>query len=188
MARLNVFNFVTLNGYFKGPHEDLSWHKQGVGPEENEYAEQGAQSDSILLFGRATYEMMAGWWPTPQAIATTPGIAQGMNNSEKIVFSHTLQEATWNNTRVVKNMEEEVRRLKQGAGKGMTLLGSGSITTQLAELGLIDTFQFMIDPVALGNGTPLFKDISHQLDLKLTNSRIFKSGAVLLTYQPAEIH
>lgn len=69
-------------------------------------------------------------------------------------------------------------------GKDMTILGSGSIVSLFAEHGLIDEYQFMIDPIAIGDGTPIFKGISHQLDLKLTDTKIFKSGAVLLSYQP----
>jgi dihydrofolate reductase len=70
------------------------------------------------------------------------------------------------------------------AGKDMTLLGSGSILTQMADAGLIDEYQIMIDPVAITQGTPIFKNLQHQLDLKLTNTRTFKSGVVLLSYLP----
>ena len=186
MGKLTVFNFVTLNGYFKGPGGDLSWHKHEG--EESEYASEGLQSGSILLFGRITYEMMAGWWPTPEAIKTNPEIANGMNDAEKIVFSRTLKKAGWNNTRLVKdNLTEEIKKLKQLPGRPVTLLGSGSILTQLAEQGLIDEYQIMVDPVALGDGTPIFKNIRHQLDLKLISTRTFKSGVVLLCYKPAEM-
>ena len=185
MGKLTVFNFVTLNGYFKGPGGDLSWHKHEG--EESEYASEGLQSGSILLFGRITYEMMASWWPTPEAIKTNPEIANGMNEAEKIVFSRTLKKAGWNNTRLVKdNLTEEIKKLKQLPDRPVTLLGSGSILTQLAEQGLIDEYQIMVDPVALGDGTPLFKNIRHQLNLKLISTRTFKSGVVLLCYKPAE--
>ncbi len=71
-------------------------------------------------------------------------------------------------------------------GKDMTLLGSGSIVTQFAEQGLIDEYQIMVDPVVLDDGTPIFKGIRHKLDRKLTSTRTFKSGVVLLCYQPVE--
>lgn len=148
MRKVIAFNFITLNGYYKGPKGDISWHRHGE--EENEYAARGLQSGSTLLFGRVTYEMMAGYWPTPDAINAIPEVAAGMNNADKIVFSRTLKKAAWNNTRLVKNnMEEEIRKLKQLPGNDMTVLGSGSIVTQLAEVGLIDEYQLMIDPVAL---------------------------------------
>jgi dihydrofolate reductase len=109
-----------------------------------------------------------------------------MNNADKIVFSRTLKKAGWNNTRVVKNMVEEVKKMKQIPGKDMTLLGSGSIVTQLSEQGLIDEYQIMVDPIVIGEGTPIFKDVKRQLELKLTMTKTFKSGVVLLCYQPME--
>ena len=183
MRKVSVFNFITLDGYFKGPKGDISWHRHGA--EENEYAAEGLSSESTLLFGRVTYQMMASYWPTPIAIKNDPIVAEGMNNAEKIVFSRTLKKADWNNTRLVKdNIAEEIRKMKQMPGKDMTILGSGSIVTQFAEQGLIDEYQIMVDPVVIGDGTPIFKDIKHKLNLKLTMTRTFKSGVVLLCYQP----
>ena len=187
MRKLTVFNFITLNGYYKGPGGDISWHKHAIGAEENEYAKEGAQSNSTLLFGRVTYEMMAGYWPTPAALQQNPGVAEGMNRSEKIVFSRTLKSADWNNTTLVKeDLVTAVKQLKQQPGGPMTILGSGSIVTPLAAQGLIDEYQFMLDPVALGNGTPIFNGLPQQLNLQLKDSRVFKSGIVLLCYQLAK--
>lgn len=184
MGKLSVFNFTTLNGYFTGPGGDISWHRHGQ--EEGEYAEQGAKSESILLFGRVTYQMMASYWPTSQAKRDIPGVAEGMNRSEKIVFSKTLKKAEWENTRLLKDdLVEEVKKLKRGK-KDITVLGSGSVVTQLADAGLIDTYQIMVDPVALGIGTPLFNGLKKQLNLKLTSTRTFKSGVILLVYEPAK--
>jgi dihydrofolate reductase len=129
--------------------------------------------------------MMAGYWPTPQAIKDNPGVAEGMNKADKIVFSRTLKKADWNNTRLVRDdIVEEVKKMKLTPGKDMTLLGSGSILTQLAEQGLIDEYQIMVDPVVLGEGTPIMKGLKRTLDLKLAWTRTFKSGVVLLCYRP----
>ena len=84
------------------------------------------------------------------------------------------------------NIVEEIKKMKEMPGKDMTLLGSGSILTQFAEQGLIDQYQIMVDPVVIGDGSPIFKDIKHKLDLKLTMTRTFNSGVVLLCYQPVE--
>jgi dihydrofolate reductase len=182
MGRLSVFNFITLNGYFAGPNGDIGWHRHGG--EESKYAEEGAKSESILLFGRITYQMMASYWPTPMAAKDNPGVAEGMNRSDKIVFSRTLKKVEWENTRLITHdLVEEVKKLKKGK-KDITILGSGSIATQLAEAGLIDEYQIMVDPVALGEGTPLFKGMKQKLDLNLVSTRAFKSGVVLLTYAP----
>jgi dihydrofolate reductase len=185
LRKLSVFTIITLDGYFEGPNRDINWPKHGA--EENEYAVENLQSGSTLLFGRVTYEMMASYWPTQNAIKNSPMVAEGMNNADKIVFSKTLKKAEWNNTRVVKdNIVEEVKKMKRMPGKDMTLMGSGSILTQFAEQGLIDEFQIRVDPIVLGDGTPIFKNIKRKLNLKLTMTRTFKSGAVLHCYQPMD--
>jgi dihydrofolate reductase len=183
MRKLSAFNFVTLNGFFKGPKEDISWHRHGA--EENQYAVDSMKSGNTLLFGRVTYEMMASYWPTPLALKNDPIVAAGMNTADKIVFSRTLKKADWQNTQLIRDdAVGAVVKMKQRPGKNMTLLGSGSILTQFAEQGLIDEYEIMVDPVVLGNGTPVMKGIGRMLDLKLTGSRIFKSGVVLLSYRP----
>jgi dihydrofolate reductase len=185
MRKLAVFNFVTLDCYYKGPAGDISWHRHGA--EENEYAAASLKAGNTLLFGRVTYEMMASYWPTPLAFKNDPAVADG-NKAEKIVFSRTLTKAEWNNTRLVKdNIVEEIKRMKQLPGKDMTLLGSGSILTQFAEQGLVDEYQIMVDPVVLGDGTPILKGLKRKLDLRLTGTRTFKSGVVLLSYIPGSI-
>jgi len=185
VRKLSVFNFITLNGYFKGPVGEIGWHKHGA--EEDAYAAEGLKSGSVLLFGRVTYEMMASYWPTPTAMANSPAVAGGMNMAEKIVFSRTLKHAGWNNTRLVKdNIVDEITSMKKMPGKDMTLLGSGSILTQFAEHGLIDEYQIMVDPVAIGAGTPILQGIEQTLDLRLASTRSFKSGVVLLCYTPVK--
>jgi dihydrofolate reductase len=182
MRKLGVFNFISLDGCFKGPEGDISWHRQDA--EGSGYAAEMLKAESTLLFGRVTYELMAGYWPTPEAILSQPTVAEGMNRAEKIVFSRTLNTVDWHNTRLVKsNIADEIRKMKQMEGNDMTLLGSGSIVTQFAEEGLIDEFRIMVDPVVLGGGTQIFKGISHRLDLRHTATRVFNNGNVLLSYR-----
>lgn len=182
MRKLRVFNFITLDGYFEGPNHDISWHRHET--EENEFATQMLGLGNVLLFGRVTYELMASYWQTPQAFEQTPLIAQAMNAAEKIVFSRTLQKAQWNNTKLLKgDVAEEIRKIKHLPGKDMTLLGSGSVVAQLADQALIDEYQIMVDPVLLGDGTPICKGIRHRQNLQLTMVRSFRSGSVLLCYQ-----
>jgi dihydrofolate reductase len=186
MRKLIAFNFITLNGYFKGPGNDISWHRHGA--EENEFAAENLESGATLLFGRVTYEMMAGYWPTPLAVENDPLVAEGMNRAEKIVFSKTLKKAHWNNTKILKDdIVEEIKKMKSALGKpgkDMVLLGSGSIVTHFTEQRLIDQYQVMVDPVALGGGTPLFKGLQQKLDPELTATKTMKSGVVLLSYRP----
>ena len=184
MRRLLVFNLVSLDGYFAGPGGDISWHN--VDEEFQELANAAANSGNTLLFGRVTYEMMAGYWPKPQAIKEDPVVVQGMNSAEKIVFSRTLDKVDWNNTRLVKaGLLSEVRKLKQEPGKDLTVLGSGSIVSQLAQEGLIDEFQILLNPVVLGNGKTMFEGVKDRFSLKLTSTRTFGNGNVLLNYERA---
>jgi dihydrofolate reductase len=183
MATLSVFNFITLNGAFKGAKGDIQWHRHGG--EEAAYAAQGANSKSVLLFGRKTYQMMASWWPTPMAAQSMPDVARGMNASSKIVFSRTLKKATWENTRIIGgDPVKAIRRMKKEQEGFLTILGSGSIVTLCAEHGLIDDYKIMVDPVLMGSGTPLTKSLTHQVDLELVAHRVFRSGVVLLQYKP----
>jgi dihydrofolate reductase len=183
MGKLGVFNFMTLNGLFEGAEHDISWHPHDA--EGAEYASDGLSSEGTLLFGRKTYDLMVQYWPTPMAEKNDPAVAAGMNTAEKIVFSRTLTSSHWTNTRFVNdNIGEEVRKLKQIPGKNLTILGSGSIVTQLAELNLIDEYQFVVDPVVLSSGTPIFNGINRRLDLKLVSIKAFKNGGVVLTYRP----
>jgi dihydrofolate reductase len=181
MGKLSAFNFITLNGNFKGPGEDTSWHKHDE--EGSKFSEENMRPGNILLFGRKTYQMMAGFWPSPIANENFPKVAEGMNNAEKIVFSRTLQKADWQNTRIIKgDIIGEIKNLKQ-QGKNMTILGSGSIVSLFAKHGLLDEYMVMIDPIAIAGGTSIFKDIDHNINLKLKSTRTFKSGSVVLGYE-----
>jgi len=185
MPRLTVFNQVSVDGYIADLHGDMSWaHKDD--PEWNAFVAGNAQSGGRLLFGRITYELMTRYWPTPGAMENAPVVAGQMNVLPKIVFSRTLAEATWNNTRLVKtDLIGEVRRLKKEPGEDTVILGSGSIVSQLAPEGLIDTYLMVVNPPALGAGKTMFEGIPAALALKLTGSRAFRNGNVLLSYEPA---
>ena len=183
MRKLIVFNLVSLDGCFTGENGDISWHM--VDDEFQELANAAANSGSTLLFGRVTYQLMAAFWPTPEAIKTDPLVAEGMNASEKIVFSRTLDRVAWHNTRLVKSdMLGEVKRLRQGDGGNLAVLGSGRVVAQLAAEDLIDEYQFLINPVVLGRGRSMFEGVGRRLHLKLIRSRVFGNGNVLLCYEP----
>ena len=139
-----------------------------------------------LLLGRKTYELMASYWPTPQASQNDPEVAKGMNSLRKVVFSRTLDKATWINTKLVKgDLAEEVRRMKKDSGDNIAILGSGSIVSQLAKEGLIDEYQIVVYPIVLGKGRTLFDGVQEKVNLKRTRTRAFRNGNVLLCYEPA---
>ena len=182
MQKLLVFNQVTLDGYFSGPDGDLSWaHKQD--PAWDQFVADNAKGGGTLLFGRVTYEMMASFWPTPEAASAFPTVAEGMNKSQKVVFSRTLDKVSWRNTRVVKDgMAAEVRRMKGESGNGMTILGSGKIVAQLASEGLIDEYQLVLNPIALGRGRTMFEGVKAPVNMKRISTREFKNGNILTVY------
>jgi dihydrofolate reductase len=185
MRKLIVFNHVTLDGYFTDKHGDMSWaHKQD--PEWSAFVSQNASGGGQLLFGRKTYEMMASYWPTPAAMKNSPVVAEGINKLPKVVFSKTMDTASWNNTKLVKgDLVQEVRKMKAAPGEDLVIMGSGSIVSQLAQAGLIDEYQMVVSPIVLGNGRTLFQGVDKKLPLKLAKSRTFGNGKVLLCYEPA---
>jgi dihydrofolate reductase len=186
MQKLLVYNQVTLDGYFTGPNGDLSWAKENQDDAEfQDTVRNNAKGGGVLLFGRVTYDMMAGFWPTPQAHQMMPEVAKQMNDLPKVVFSRTMEKATWNNTRLVKgDIVAEVRRMKQAPGPGMVLMGSGTIVAQLATEQVIDEYQLVVFPIVLGKGRTMFEGVSRKLGMKLLSTRTFKNGIALLCYEP----
>ena len=139
-----------------------------------------------LLFGRVTYEMMASFWPTPMAMERMPEVAAGMNSLPKFVASRTLDKASWQNTTILKgDLAAAVRKLKEEKGPDLAILGSGSIVSQLAEAGLIDELQVVVNPIVLGRGRTLFETVKERIPLKLVRTRPFSNGNVVLYYEKA---
>lgn len=165
-------------------YEFESWaHKDDA--EWNAFVADNAKGGGVLLFGRITYELMASFWPTPAATKNFPNVAERMNNLSKVVFSRTLDKASWTNTKLVKSgMAAEIRKMKKEPGENMAIMGSGSIVSQLAQEGLIDKFQIVMNPLVLGKGRTMFNGVKEKLTLKQTKTRTFGNGNVLLCYEP----
>ncbi len=182
MRKIIVFENVTLDGFMAGSKGEIDW---AIRDEEvTQYSKEGQDSTAMFLFGRVTYEMMASFWPTPAGKSANPVFAEVLNNTPKIVFSTTLKKADWHNTQVIKELtKDEILKLKQQPGKNMMIFGSGTIVNQLTKLELVDEYQLMVNPVILGKGKPLFKDIKDRINLKLLNTKTFSNGIVLLQYQ-----
>ena len=182
MGKISVFNFVSLDGYFKDKDSGVSWHSHDPNSEESRFSEESSSPANTLLFGRVTFEMMKSFWPTKIAYEMFPKTAEGMNEGEKIVFSRSLKVSDWKNTTFIgENIVDAVKKLKET--KNITILGSGSIINQLTEAGLIDEYSFMIDPVVLGEGTSIFEGVKNKPKLRLKSSKTFKSGVILNIFE-----
>ncbi len=190
MRKLIVFSSMSLDGYFSGKDGDLTWAENPVKDGEWDAfvagnANSGGSSGGLLVLGRITYQMMANYWPTPAALQNNPAVAEGINKMQKVVFSRTLDHASWQNSRLVKEgLVDEIRRLKNESGSDMVILGSGTIVSQLAQEHLVDEYQVVVVPVVLGTGKTMFGGVQDRLNLKLTGTRSFRNGNVVLTYRP----
>jgi dihydrofolate reductase len=139
-----------------------------------------------VLFGRATYQLMEGYWPrahdNPHATKSTLDFADKYNAIPKIVFSRTLQKAEWNNTRLsTTNMVDEVTNLRQRPGRYISLSGI-NVSQQFMRLGLIDEYWLVVHPIIAGKGKRLFDGLNEKIVLKLVDTQVFKSGVAVLHY------
>jgi dihydrofolate reductase len=186
MGKIVMFNMVSVDGYFAGEDGNIDWHV--VDDEFNKYAVETLKNIDTILFGRLTYQLFESFWPIalkdPKTGQEDRVIAQAIDDATKIVFSTTLDQVTWNNSKLCNYIvPEDIEKLKQKDGKDIVIYGSGMIVRELTNLGLIDEYRFMVAPVILGKGKSLFENVNKK-NLKLAETREFKSsGNVLLSYR-----
>lgn len=162
--------------------------KQFVDDEQLGYFTQLAREAGLQVFGRKTYELMVPYWPEvlkdPSATKADTEFARAFDSISKIVFSRSLDRAEDHNTRIARgDLRDEILKLKREQGKDI-LVGGVDIPSQLIQLGLVDEFRFVIGPIIAGEGRRLFDGVSlpEKLNLKLADSKIFKSGCLALHY------
>jgi dihydrofolate reductase len=174
-----MWNLMTLDGFVEGPNRDISWHSDVWGEELERLSIEQLNAAGGLLFGRVTYELMAGYWPSASGV-----IADFMNAAPKHVFSRSLTRSDWNNTRLYgSDVPQTVAQLKRDSAKDVFLFGSADLAASLIAHRLIDEFRIAVNPVILGGGTPLFKP-GEKIPLKLLDSRALSSGVVIQRYAP----
>ena len=172
---------VSLDGYIEGPNHEIDWHL--VDDEFNAYAVEMLKASDVLIMGRRTYELMAGYWPT--AVDNDPVVKEKMNSTPKLVFSRTLKMVEWQNSRLAAgSIADEVARLKQVPGDGVLPVGGSELAACFLEQGLMDERHIILTPILLGGGTTLFDGIKKRYPLRLLSTQKFKSGNVVLTYEP----
>lgn len=186
MRRLVLFMHTSLDGFVGGPNGEMDWID--VNDEMFEYAGQRTRVADTALYGRVTYEMMESYWPTAgdQPTATKHDIehSKWYNSVAKVVVSRTMKGAMLANTTIVgEGVTAEINKLKQAAGKDIVMFGSPTVAHALMAENLIDDYWLFINPVLLGQGIPLFKDIQAKGELRLAASDVFSSGVVCLHYE-----
>ncbi len=179
--RVVATEYVSLDGVFEEPGQ---WSGPFFNEEAAQFKWDELQASDALLLGRKTYEGFAAAWPS---MTDDAGFADKMNSMPKFVVSSTLDKAEWPGSRLIKGkVAEEVRRLKREPGQDLLLSGSAQLFNALKHEDLIDMYRFMVHPVVLGKGRRLFADGQDEKPLKLTHTRTFSSGIVILEYEPAE--
>ena len=193
--RVVVSEFVTLDGYMVGTDEDMSWVAAEFDPQmQDDVAEDLSRTFDMFVFGRVTYDIFAAYWPhavpydegdalKPTEGKEDPRIIRTLNERPKLVFSTTLDDPGWANTRVVAGgVEDEIRRLRKASGGAIGVQGSASIVQALAGADLVDEYRLYVHPVLLGDGKPLFGPGHDREDFELTRCTCYANGVIGTNY------
>ena len=181
---------MTLDGYIEGSQHELDWVI--ADDELHDFYTDFLNSADLMIYGRVTYQLMQSYWPNaasdPNASAAMVRFASALNPMRKLVLSKTIRDAGWN-TRIISSLvPSEIQQLKAESGSDILLGGGATTAQQFIRYGLIDEYQLVVMPVAIGQGTALFKDISNLPKMALQWSRTMKSGAVVMCYHPNGRH
>jgi dihydrofolate reductase len=179
---------VTMDGMTAGPDGDLSWLiEHAVHPQMSAYAEGIWRGASTVLLGRTNYEGFHGYWPPvaadPQASPRDRALASWLDDVEKVVFSRTLEEPTWRNARVARDLEAEVRELKAAPGGDILVLNSASIIRALLRADLLDELRLNLLPAIVGDGLRLLDESVPPSSWRLVGALTLESGGVALHHR-----
>lgn len=178
MKKIIVCNWVSLDGFFSGIGGETDWFYWNDEVEAYQLAAQ--KTVDMLLFGRKTYDIMAGYWPTPFAINEHPAIIHFMNETKKIIFSKSLTRISWENCTLLPDIsKEKVENLLATAEGDILIFGSGSIASQLMNLDLIDELRLFINPIVLGKGRSMFQHVHGRINWQHDSSKTFSNGMIL---------
>jgi dihydrofolate reductase len=182
-----VYSFqVSLDGFVESPGKKLDWIL--VDEEVHSFYNQQTRETDLSLYGRGLYELMASYWPTadasPSALPVEVEFARIWRQMPKVVFSTTLQTVDWNSRLVRSDLAAEIARLKEEPGEFMDI-GGPTLAASAIQLGLVDEYRLMVQPVVLGSGTPFLPRLEKRFDLELVETQRFGSGVVYLRYRVA---
>ncbi|MCF3642224.1 dihydrofolate reductase family protein [Rhizobium sp. TRM95111] len=181
MAKVIVWNLVTLDGFFEGEKKwDLDFHARAWGPDLEKLSTDFGSSAGLLVFGRVTYEGMKAYWTTTEEEGE---VKTYMNALPKLVASRTITSSDWNNTEVTADIAGEIAKRKRTLDRTIYVFGSADLTESLLAAGLVDEVMLAFVPVQLGKGTPFFKDGARR-DFHLLEARPLANGVILARYTP----
>lgn len=182
MAKVIIWNLVTLDGYFEGTEKwDLSFHNDAWGEELDALSKGFGQRAQCLVFGRVTHDGMKAYWTSANANEDSK-VTRYMNALPKLVASRSVRSSDWNNTRVTADIVGEIAKLRAGPGKDVLVFGSAELCDTLLKEKQVDELMLALVPVRLGAGTPFFKAGGERRKLDLLESRPLKNGTVILRY------
>lgn len=188
MRKIVSFFHVSLDGYVAGPNGEMNWIK--VDDEIFDHVGDRVKDSDTALYGRVTWQMMEGYWPTaadqPNASKHDIEHAAWYNKAGKIVLSESMQGEQLPNTVFISgDVENRIKAVKQEAGTEILIFGSPSATHSLLQYDLIDEFWLFVNPILLGEGMPLFKNVHEITQLTLVSSKTFSNGVICLHYKKA---
>ena len=186
MRKLKLQMQITIDGFVAGSNDEMDWVVFDWDDDLKNYVDEITKPVDCIILGRKLAQGFIPSWTSRIADPeTADAFANKMVNTPKIVFSKTLENIQWQNTQLVKgNSVQEINQLKRQPGKDIIAYGGGSFVSFLIMEGLIDEYNLFVNPVALGKGMTIFKDLEDKLNLTLVKSKPFDCGIVLLCYEP----
>ena len=183
MRKLVLFMHTSLDGKVAGPNGEMNWIK--VDEEIFEYAGDRTSASDTALYGRVTWQMMEGYWPTaadkPNPSKHDIEHSAWYKKVHKVILSRTLKGELVNTTIINENLAESINAIKRQSGKEIIIFGSPSAAQALMQEDLIDEYWLFVNPIVLGEGVPLFPN--HPAQLQLVKTHAFSSGVVCLHYK-----
>jgi dihydrofolate reductase len=185
MKKIIVQEFITLDGFIEDSNDkQMKWVTNSFNEEMAKEQYRQANNIDTIILGKTTYEIFSAYWTTPAAKERDQQMFEHLNNSAKIVFSTTLNNPQWNNSKVMRSISHDtIQSIKQGEGKNIAISGSASVVHALLNLGLIDEFHLMVFPIAVGNGKRLFDNFNTRQNFSLIRAKPFNNGVISLFYE-----
>jgi dihydrofolate reductase len=185
MRKLKLQMQLSIDGYVAGPNGELDWMSWGWGDDIKQYVSALHKNVDAIVMGRKLAEGFIPHWATAAQAPDADEFTHKMVDLPKTVFSKTLTTSPWENTEIIADLVEGIKKLKAKDGGDIVTYGGAGLASALIKEGLVDDYHFFVNPTAIGNGMPIFKLLDTSLSFKLVKSQAFEVGIVVIHYQPA---